>query len=166
MQVGTSSPNGPAGKQWRDRTKHWPGADPSVGGHHPIETFATLYAAMVATMKLREILFLILFFPICIPVIIDALNALQKVMGGQELRQSGWYRWFCQRSSGVHIHPVVEVNAPHYLNSDRNEHCPTHAGHSACLFGSLYALYFYLLFLRVNLGLAEDAIEEIRARVQ
>ncbi|HEC61910.1 MAG TPA: cytochrome C assembly protein [bacterium] len=32
--------------------------------------------------------------------------------------------------------------------------------------GAFTLLYFYLLFLRVNLGLAEDAVEEIRARVQ
>ena len=54
----------------------------------------TLYAAMAANMKLREILLPILFFPICIPVIIAALNAMEMVMGGQELRQAvGWLRF-------------------------------------------------------------------------
>lgn len=49
----------------------------------------TLYAAMATNIRLREILLPILFFPVYIPVIIAAMEALEGVLQGQELHQVG-----------------------------------------------------------------------------
>ncbi len=51
----------------------------------------TLYAAIAANIRLREILLPILFFPVYIPVIIAAVKALESVFKGHGLSQAG--RW-------------------------------------------------------------------------
>jgi heme exporter protein B len=53
----------------------------------------TLYAALTANMRLREILLPILLFPVSVPVIIAAVKSLQGVFAGQPLAQiAGWLK--------------------------------------------------------------------------